>query len=159
MLSASKSSQDGRLTQLLLLAVTVLVQSVMAIAIANSIFVSQLGARQLPIAFMLIGLCSMPAYIAISQVVQRVRSPQLFRAALAVLLGLVVVLRLALPLDIAPVYYGLLIVSFFQWDICNNILYPSLLTDYFNTLEYKQYAPYIGIAQAVGALLGGGLVG
>ncbi|MEM1255369.1 MAG: cyclic nucleotide-binding domain-containing protein [Cyanobacteria bacterium P01_H01_bin.21] len=159
MLSASKSSQDGRLTQLLLLAVTVLVQSVMAIAIANSIFVSQLGAGRLPIAFMLIGLCSMPAYIAISQVVQRVRSTQLFRGALAVLLVLVVALRLALPLEIAPVYYGLLIVSFFQWDICNNILYPSLLTDYFNTLEYKQYAPYIGITQAVGALLGGGLVG
>ena len=159
MLSASKSSQDGRLPQLLLLAVTVLVQSVMAIAIANSIFVSQLGAGRLPVAFMLIGLCSMPAYIAISQVVQRVRSTQLFRGALAILLVLVVVLRLTLPLEIAPVYYGLLIVSFFQWDICNNILYPSLLTDYFNTLEYKQYAPYIGITQAVGALLGGGLVG
>ena len=159
MLTAFKSLQDGRLTQLLLLAVTVLVQSVMAIAVANSIFVSQLGAERLPIAFMLIGLCSMPAYIGVSQVVQRVRSTQLFCGALVVLLGLVVALRLALPLETTSVYYGLLIVSFFQWDICNNILYPSLLTDYFNTLEYKQYAPYIGIAQAVGTLVGGGLVG
>ncbi len=159
MLTAFKSLQDGRLTQLLLLAVTVLVQSVMAIAVANSIFVSQLGAERLPLAFMLIGLCSMPAYIAVSQVVQRVRSTQLFCGALVVLLGLVLGLRLALPLETTPVYYGLLIVSFFQWDICNNILYPSLLTDYFNTLEYKQYAPYIGIAQAVGTLVGGGLVG
>lgn len=159
MLTAFKSLRDGRLTQLLLLAVTVLIQSVMAIAVANSIFVSQLGAERLPIAFMLIGLCSMPAYIAVSQVVQRVRSTQLFCGALVVLLGLVVGLRLALPLETTSVYYGLLIVSFFQWDICNNILYPSLLTDYFNTLEYKQYAPYIGIAQAVGTLVGGGLVG
>ncbi|MDV3353824.1 cyclic nucleotide-binding domain-containing protein [Leptothoe sp. LEGE 181152] len=159
MLTAFKSLQDSRLTQLLLLAVTVLVQSVMAIAVANSIFVSQLGAERLPIAFILIGLCSMPAYICISQVVQRVRSTELFCGALVVLLMLVVALRLALPLDMAPVYYGLLIVSFFQWDICNNILYPSLLTDYFNTLEYKQYAPYIGISQAVGALVGGSLVG
>ncbi|MBX2862279.1 MAG: cyclic nucleotide-binding domain-containing protein, partial [Leptolyngbyaceae cyanobacterium MAG.088] len=158
MLTAFKSLQDGRLTQLLLLAVTVLVQSVMAIAIANSIFVSQVGASHLPIAFILIGFCSMPAYIAISQVVQRVRSTQLFCGALMVLVVLVVALWLALPMDTAPVYYGLLIVSFFQWDICNNILYPSLLTDYFNTLEYKQYAPYIGIAQAVGTLVGGGLV-
>lgn len=159
MLTAFKSLRDGRLTQLLLLAVTVLVQSVMAIAVANSIFVSQLGAERLPIAFILIGLCSMPAYVAISQVVQQVRSPLLFRGALAVLLVLVVLLRLALPLDVTPVYYGLLIVSFFQWDICNNILYPTLLTDYFNTLEYKQYAPYIGMSQAVGALVGGSLVG
>lgn len=158
MLIAFKPLQDSRLTQLLLLAVTVLVQSVMAIAVANSIFVSQLGAERLPIAFILIGLCSMPAYIGVSQVVQRVRSTQLFGGALLVLLGLVVLVRLALPLDMSLVYYGLLIVSFFQWDICNNILYPSLLTDYFNTLEYKQYAPYIGIAQAVGTLMGGGLV-
>ncbi|MBT9316094.1 cyclic nucleotide-binding domain-containing protein [Leptothoe spongobia] len=159
MFTAFKSLQDGRLTQLLLLAITVLVQSVMAIAVANSIFVSQLGAERLPSAFILIGLCSMPAYIAVSQVVQRVRSTQLFGGALVVLLVLMVALRLALPLDIPAVYYGLLIVSFFQWDICNNILYPSLLTDYFNTLEYKQYAPYIGIAQALGTLVGGGLVG
>ena len=159
MLTAFKSLQDGRLTQLLLLAITVLVQSVMAIAVANSIFVSQLGADRLPVAFILIGLCSMPAYIAVSQVVQRVRITQLFGGALLVLLMLVVALRLALPLELTPIYYGLLIVSFFQWDICNNILYPSLLTDYFNTLEYKQYAPYIGIAQALGTLVGGGLVG
>ncbi|MEM9806149.1 MAG: cyclic nucleotide-binding domain-containing protein [Cyanobacteria bacterium P01_D01_bin.56] len=158
MLTAFKFLQDGRLTQLLLLAVTVLVQSVMAIAVANSIFVSQLGAGQLPVAFILIGLCSMPAYIAISQVVQRVRSTQLFQGALVVLMVLIIALRLTLPLDIIPIYYGLLIVSFFQWDICNNILYPTLLTDYFNTLEYKQYAPYIGIAQAVGTLMGGSLV-
>ncbi|MEM7795405.1 MAG: HEAT repeat domain-containing protein, partial [Cyanobacteria bacterium P01_C01_bin.118] len=159
MLTAYKSLQDGRLTQLLLLAVTVLVQSVMAIAVANSIFVSQLGAQRLPIAFILIGLCSMPAYIAISQVVQRVRSTQLFAGALVVLLMLVFALRLALPLELTSVYYGLLIVSFFQWDICNNILYPTLLTDYFNTLEYKRYAPYVGIAQAIGTLVGGGMVG
>ncbi|MGD1856325.1 MAG: cyclic nucleotide-binding domain-containing protein [Leptolyngbyaceae cyanobacterium] len=159
MLTALKSLQNGRLTQLLLLAITVLVQSVMAIAVANSLFVSQLGAERLPSAFILIGLCSMPAYIAVSQVVQRVRCTQLFGGALAVLMLLAVALRLALPLEITPVYYGLLIVSFFQWDICNNILYPSLLTDYFNTLEYKQYAPYIGISQAVGTLVGGSLVG
>lgn len=149
---------NGRLTQLLLLAVTVLVQSVMAIAVANSIFVSQLGAGRLPLAFILIGLCSMPAYIGVSQVVQRVRSTQLFCGALVILLVSFVGLRLLLPLELTPIYYGLLIVSFFQWDICNNILYPSLLTDYFNTLEYKQYAPYIGISQAVGTLIGGGLV-
>ncbi len=159
MLTALQSIQNGRLIQLLLLAVTVLVQNVMAIAVANSIFVSQMGADHLPLAFILIGLGSMPAYICVSQVVQRVRSPMLFRGVLAVLLGLVIAVRLTLPLNIAPVYYGLLAVSFFQWDICNNILYPSLLTDYFTTLEYKQYAPYIGIAQAVGTLIGGGLVG
>lgn len=159
MLTGFVEIQNSRLNQLLLLAITVLVQSVMAIAVANSIFVSQLGADHLPLAFIGIGLCSMPAYVAVSQIVQRVRSTELFRWAALLLLLLLLGLRLALPLDRAVVYYGLLIVSFFQWDICNNILYPGLLMDYFTTLEYKQYTPYIGIAQAVGTLIGGSLVG
>ena len=54
-------------------------------------------------------------------------------------------------------YYALLIVIFFQWDFNNNLLYPGLLTDYFTTIEYKRYAPFIGIAQAVGTLVGGGI--
>ncbi|MEL6261865.1 MAG: cyclic nucleotide-binding domain-containing protein [Cyanobacteria bacterium J06626_6] len=146
-----------RLTQLLLLAVTVLVYNVLGMAIANSLFVSYVGAQQLPIAFMLIGLCSMPAYAVFSQIVDSYSRPQLFRY---VLLGSVFVmfgLRLLLTQDAPYAYYILLIAIFFQWDFHNNVLYPSLLTDYFTTLEYKRYAPYIGIAQAVGTLLGGGL--
>ncbi|MEL6854405.1 MAG: cyclic nucleotide-binding domain-containing protein [Cyanobacteria bacterium J06607_13] len=146
-----------RLTQLLLLAVTVLVYSVVGMAIANSLFVSYVGAQQLPLAFILIGLCSMPAYAVFSQIIDSYSRPLLFRY---VLLGSVFVmfgLRLLLTQDAPYVYYVLLIAIFFQWDFHNNVLYPSLLTDYFTTLEYKRYAPYIGIAQAVGTLLGGGL--
>ena len=66
-------------------------------------------------------------------------------------------LRLLINLDTTGVYYALLIIIFFQWDFNNNLLYPGLLTDYFTTLEYKQYAPFIGIAQAVGTLIGGGV--
>ncbi|NET30601.1 MAG: cyclic nucleotide-binding domain-containing protein [Cyanothece sp. SIO1E1] len=126
-------------------------------AIGNSLFVSYVGARHLPLAFMLIGLCSMPAYVLFSQVVDRYSRPRLFRY---VLLGSVVIalgLRLLLTQASPYPYYMLLIVVFFQWDFHNNVLYPSLLTDYFTTLEYKRYAPYIGIAQAVGTLIGGGL--
>ncbi len=155
MFNAFKFLQDGRLVQLLLLAVTVLGLSVISMSVADAIFVSHLGADQLPICFVFIGLCSMPAYASISSVMQRVRRTQMFMAALLVLLMLTLALRLALPLDSTPVYYGLMIVSFFQWDLSVNILFPSLLTDYFNTLEYKQYISYISIAQAVGILIGG----
>ncbi|WP_019507100.1 cyclic nucleotide-binding domain-containing protein [Pleurocapsa sp. PCC 7319] len=150
-------SQFGRLPQLLLLAVTVLTYNVMAMASANSLFVSHVGAGELPIAFILIGLCSLPAYGAFSQVADRYSRPQIFRYVLLISIVMMLGLRLLISLDLAWIYYALLITIFFQWDFNNNILYPGLLTDYFTTLEYKQYAPYIGMAQAVGTLLGGGL--
>jgi hypothetical protein len=150
-------SQFERLPQLLLLAVTVLVYNVMAMAIANSLFVSQVGAGQLPIAFMSIGLCSLPIYGAFSQIADRYSRPQVFRYVLLGSMVLMVGLRWLINLDATWVYYVLLIAIFFQWDFYNNLLYPGLLTDYFTTLEYKRYAPFIGIAQAVGTLFGGGL--
>ena len=151
------SGQLNRLAQILALAITVLVYSVMAMAVANSLFVSHVGAGNLPLAFILIGLCSMPAYALFSQIIDRYSRPRLFRYMLVLAIAMSGGLRLFLSLDLVPIYYLLLITIFFQWDFHNNILYASLLTDYFTTLEYKQYAPFIGIAQAVGTLLGGGL--
>ena len=148
--------QFGRLAQLLLLAVTVLAYNVVAMAIANSLFVTHVGAGNLPIAFILIGLSSLPAYGVFSQIADRYRRTQLFRYVLLVSIVAMVGLRLLINLDATWTYYVLLIAIFFQWDFNNNLLYPGLLTDYFTTLEYKQYAPFIGIAQAVGTLVGGG---
>ena len=150
-------SQFGRLPQLLSLAVTVLIYNVMAMAIANSLFVSQVGAGELPLAFILIGLCSFPLYGIFSQIADRYSRPLIFRYVLLGSICLMLGLRLLLNLDTAWVYYVLLITIFFQWDFNNNLLYPGLLTDYFTTIEYKQYAPLIGIAQAVGTLVGGGI--
>ena len=149
--------QIGRLPQLLLLAVTVLTYNVMAMAIANSLFVSHVGAGELPIAFILIGLCSLPIYALFSQIADRYTRPQMFRYVLLGSMILMPALRQLVNLDLTWVYYVLLIVIFFQWDFNNNLLYPGLLTDYFTTIEYKKYAPYIGIAQAVGTLVGGGV--
>lgn len=149
----------NRLAQLWLLAATIVAYSVLAMAIGNSLFVSYVGAKHLPLAFMLIGLCSMPAYIVFSQVVDRYSRPKLLRYVLigSALIALALWLLLAQRATAPYGYYALLIAVFFQWDFHNNVLYPSLLTDYFTTAEYKRNAPYIGIAQAVGALAGGGL--
>ncbi|MEM9218205.1 MAG: cyclic nucleotide-binding domain-containing protein [Cyanobacteria bacterium P01_F01_bin.150] len=147
----------NRLTQLLLLAATVLVYSVMGMTVANSLFVSHVGAGQLPFAFILIGLSSMPAYAIFSQIVNRSSRPKLFRYVLLGSIVLAIALRFFLTLNATPVYYLLLIFIFFQWDFHNNVLYPSLLTDYFTTLEYKRYVPFVGIAQAAGTLVGGGV--
>ncbi|MEM8544427.1 MAG: hypothetical protein AAGF66_10635 [Cyanobacteria bacterium P01_H01_bin.119] len=146
-----------RVIQLLLLAVTMLTYSVLSVAIGNSLFVSYVGAPQLPIAFILIGLFSMPAYGIFSQIVDRYSRPRLFRYVLIGSIFAVLGLRFLLLQESVYSYYLLLIVVFFQWDFHNNVLYPSLLMDYFTTLEYKRYAPYISVAQAVGIFVGGGL--
>ncbi|HHP7229690.1 MAG TPA: HEAT repeat domain-containing protein [Xenococcaceae cyanobacterium] len=148
---------ENPLLQLLLLAVTVLSYSVMAMAVANSLFITQVGAEKLPLAFVLIGLCSLPAYGLFSTAIDRYNRTWLFRYVLLGSIATAVTLRLLLNCDSVAVYYLLLIGIFFQWDFYNNILYPSLLTDYFTSLEYKSYAPFIGIAQAVGTIVGGGL--
>ena len=149
------SSREGMLIQLLLLAVTILSYSVIAMAIANSLFVNHVGADSLPIAFILIGLCSMPAYGLFSTAIDRYSRPKLFRFVLVLSIAIAIALRLLLNFDSVVIYYGLLIAVFFQWDFYNNILYPSLAIDYFTSIEYKRYTPFIGIAQAVGTLLGG----
>ena len=149
------SSREGILIQLLLLAVTILSYSVIAMAIANSLFVNHVGADSLPLAFILIGLCSMPAYGLFSTAIDRYSRPKLFRFVLVLSIASAISLRLLLNFDSVVIYYGLLIAVFFQWDFYNNILYPSLAIDYFTSIEYKRYTPFIGIAQAVGTLLGG----
>ena len=147
--------REGILIQLLLLAVTILSYNVIAMAIANSLFVNHVGADSLPLAFILIGLCSMPAYGLFSTAIDRYSRPKLFRFVLSLSIAIAISLRLLLNFDSVAIYYGLLIVVFFQWDFYNNILYPSLVIDYFTSIEYKRYTPFIGIAQAVGTLLGG----
>ncbi|MCM1982943.1 cyclic nucleotide-binding domain-containing protein [Lyngbya confervoides] len=148
---------SGRLGQLWLLAVTVLAYSVLEMAIANSLFLTHVGAYQLPLVFICIGLGSLPAYTFFSQVVDRYSRPQLFRIMLGVAIGVSLGLRGFIALDIPGIYYLLMILLFFQWDFHNTLLYSSLLTDYFTATEYKQLAPLIGIGQAVGMLLGGSI--
>lgn len=147
----------NRLTQFLLLAVTMLTYSIMAMNIANSLFLSNAGAEYLPLCFIFLGLFSTLAYGGVSQVIDRFSRARLFQYALAVFVLLFAIFSFLLDLNTLPVYFVISISAFFQFDLNLNILYPNLITDYFTTLEYKRYAPFFGIAQAVGILLGGTL--
>ena len=126
-------------------------------AVANALFVNEVGASSLPLAFICIGLGSIPAYLFFSQIVDRYSRTKLFRYALVISIAVTLLMRCLLLLDANVVYYLLLVFVVFQWDFHNTILYPNILTDYFTTLEYKEYAPYVGIAQSVGTIIGGGL--
>ena len=146
-----------RLAHLLFLGVTILTYNILAMTIANSLFLSHAGSENLPLFYVLIGLVSMPAYAVFSQLIDRFSRPQLFRYMLVFAIAMALGMRLLITLDTLWVYYLIFIAIFFQWDLYNNILLPNLLMDYFTALEYKRYAPFMGMAQAVGILLGGGL--
>ncbi|NJK61355.1 MAG: cyclic nucleotide-binding domain-containing protein [Synechococcaceae cyanobacterium SM2_3_1] len=128
---------------------------ILAMNAANSLFLSHVGAELLPICFILLGLFSAGAYIAITPLLDNISRPKLFQYTFIFSTVLAVALRGLLFLDQTPVYFLTSIYAFFQFDLFINILYPSLVKDYFTTLEYKRYASYIGIAQASGILLGG----
>ncbi|MGK7890959.1 MAG: HEAT repeat domain-containing protein [Leptolyngbyaceae cyanobacterium] len=147
----------SRLTQFLLLAATMLLYSSMTMTVASSLFISRVGAGQMPIALILMGVFSIPIYGLFSQMVDRYRRVSLFRVVLLISIAVVLGMRLMLPLGTAPVHYFVLIFSFFQWDFYSNVLYPTLMMDYFSTLEYKRYASFVAIAQAMGIFLGGGM--
>ena len=147
----------NRLTQFLLLAVTMLTYNIMAMNIANSLFLSNAGAEYLPLSFIFLGLFSTLAYGGVSQVIDRFSRARLFQYALLGSTLLFTVFCFCLNFNSLPLYFFISITAFFQFDLSINILYPNLITDYFTTLEYKRYAPFFGIAQAVGILLGGTL--
>lgn len=147
----------GRLAQLLLLGTSQLAAGIMSMNIANSLFLNHVGAENLPLCFIFLGLFSAIAYAAVSQLVDRNNPLRLFQYTLLVSAAIAVGLRLLLGWGTLPVYYLISIAAFFQTDLYSNILYPNLLSAYFTTLEYKRYASFIGIAQAIGILLGGAL--
>ncbi|NES85420.1 MAG: hypothetical protein F6K10_30645 [Moorea sp. SIO2B7] len=149
--------QGQRLAHLLFLAVSIMTFSVMALILGSSIFLTHAGAEYLPLSYLLMGLLSIPVYTWLSQVVDRTSRPKLFRYLLLVAMVVALILRGLIPLDTLPVYYVIHISFYFQWILVTEVLFPSLVADYFTSLDWKRYTPFLRMAIAVGGLLGGGL--
>jgi len=149
--------RGNRPNQLLLLAVSVMAFGVVALTVASSLFLTHVGATYLPVSYLLMGVLSLPAYAWLSQVVDRTNRIRLCQFLLVLAAMLTLLLRLLLVLDSVAVYYALHIGFFFQWILVPEVLFPSLVSDYFTALDWKRYAPLLKMAMAVGGLLGGGL--
>lgn len=147
----------GRVAQILLVATGLLTSSIINMNVANSLFLNAVGSEHLPLLFVCLGATAAIAFSAISQLVDRLGRLRLLQYVLVGSVATALLMRLLLNLDAPWVYYLLSITAFFQFDLYLNVLFPNLLNTYFTTLEYKRYAPWIGIAQASGILLGGGL--
>jgi HEAT repeat protein len=149
--------QGSRLLHLLLLAVSMMAFSVVALTVASSLFLSHVGATYLPLSYVLMGLVSLPAYTWLSQVVDRYSRVLLCQIFLIGGIIITLGLRALLELDATWTYYALHVGSYFQWILVPEVLFPSLVSDYFTSLDWKRYAPFLKMAMAVGGLLGGGL--
>lgn len=149
-----------KLTQLLLLSVTIATLSIMGLVVGSSLFLTTVGPQGLPVAYVAMGIVSLPIYLGLSQIVDRVDRPRLVRIVLGMAIALTVILRLLLGLGKNPGHwldYLLYIGFYIQWILLLEVLLPSLVTDYFTSLDWNRYASWLRMAMAVGGLLGGGL--
>jgi HEAT repeat protein len=146
-----------RLTPFLGLGASIMALNVFAYTLASSLFITQAGAEGLPISYIAIGLVAVPLYTWFSQVADRYKHTRIFQVLLIGGILFSLMLRGALDLDTLPVYYIIYIVFYFQWTLHLDVLFPSLISDYFTSREYNLNIPYLTMAQGIGGLIGGSI--
>lgn len=147
----------SRLAQLLFLAGTLMVAIVLGYTTGTSLFFTKAGAEQIPLSYLLIGALSFPLYNSFLRVVDRYQKSILLGWMLLASIALVLFMRLSLAFNILPIYYAIYIGFYFQWVLVIDIVFPSLVSDYFTALDWKRYVSFLALALAVGKLLAGGL--
>lgn len=141
----------------LCLATSIMAFSVLGYTIASSMFLVHIGVKNIPLAFVIFGLISLPIYTTFFQVVDNFSRQLVLRYLLLASILLVVVLRILLNTNNPVIFYAIYIASYFQWILLLDIVFPSLVSDYFTTLDWKRYTAFLSMAMAIGSLLGGGL--
>lgn len=152
-----KSSEVNLLVHVLCLATSIMACSVLDYTIASSIFLMKVGVENIPLAFIIFGLVSIPIYAIFFQVVENFSCQLVLRYLLLVYILLVLILRALVNTYNPVVFYAIYIASYFQCILLLDIVFPSLVSDYFTTLDWKRYTAFLSMAMAIGALLGGGL--
>jgi HEAT repeat protein len=164
----SSINQKNRLLILFLtIAASIMTLNGLAFTVGSSLFLTHAGPENLPFSYILMGVLSIPIYGWFSQVVDRFNRAQLFRYMLLFTVVFSLVLRFLLNAGVGAagaagvgglsLYYVMFIGFYFQWEMHTDILFPSLVSDYFNTLDYKRYASFLAMAMAAGGLIGGGM--
>ncbi|MCW6038470.1 cyclic nucleotide-binding domain-containing protein [Spirulina subsalsa FACHB-351] len=150
--------QQRGLLHLLFLAVSSTTFGVIALTLGTSLFLHRAGAAYLPLSYVLMGILSIPIYGGLSQIVDTTSRPKLCRILLGVAIAFSFLAWFLLPLDTLPIYYLIHIGLYVQWILMTEVLFPSLVSDYFTSLDWKRYTPILRMANAVGGLLGGALL-
>ncbi|MDB9496066.1 cyclic nucleotide-binding domain-containing protein [Spirulina subsalsa CS-330] len=155
--SLGVTEQQRTLMQLLLVSVTTTALSIMGLVVGSALFLTVVGTTGLPLAYVVMGGVSVPIYLGLARIVDQVHRPRLFRRIVWVAIAFTVLLRLGLGLYPPVTYYLLYVGLYIQWILMLEVMLPSLVTDYFTSLDWNRYAAALRMAMAVGGLLGGGL--
>jgi HEAT repeat protein len=145
----------GRLAHFLALAVTLLTADVLALTLAEALFLSNAGSEQLPYFYLLVAGFSVPVAAVFSQLVDRFPRHRLFRWLLALSAGAALGLWGLVRLELLAGYYAVYI-GFTLVEMVVDIQFWVLVSDYFTSLELKRFAVFLVMAMALGGLAGGG---
>lgn len=131
--------------------------NILANTIAVSLFLTNAGSEALPLFYVLLGLISIPVSVAFSKIIDRYSRVRLFCCLLLLALVLVCGLWWLIRGQTPGIYNGVYI-STSIIELLVQVLFWTLVSDYFTNLELERYTPLLTMALTVGSLLGGLLV-
>lgn len=143
-----------RLSHFVFLAATLLCADVLAMTLAESLFLANVGANRLPLFYLLLAAVSIPVASGFSHLVDRVPRLRLFHGLLLGSLGLAVLLR-GMAVRSTLTGYFALYTGFSVLELLLEIQFWVLVSDYFTSLELKRAATLLVAAMSGGGLLGG----
>ncbi len=148
----------ARLIHFLSLGLIFMAISVFGYSVASSIFLSKVGARGIPFAYLFMGMVFIPVYFPFSRLIDGI-SPGLLLAALPILggAGALGLHFLLMTTDHIALYYAIYIYFFMLWVVLVDILLPSMLLRYFTVTELKRATTLTTLSIAAGGLAGGTL--
>ncbi|MCL6480242.1 MAG: cyclic nucleotide-binding domain-containing protein [Firmicutes bacterium] len=142
------------LSHFIWLAATLLCVDVLAMTLAESLFLTNVGAERLPVFYVLLAGVSIPVASGFSYLVDRVPRLRLFHGLLLGSLVLALLLRWMASRAMLTGYFALYI-GFSVVELLMEIQFWVLVSDYFTSLELKRAAPLLLAAMSGGGLLGG----
>jgi HEAT repeat protein len=154
------TEQLRRLAPFFVLAITLRVADLAADTLATSLFLSHAGVAYLPLAYIFLGVSSVPFYLVFSRLADAGNHIRLMGYLLIGSIVLALGLWAMLTTGSLVTYYAIYIFGGYLWEgMVIDVLFPTLVADYFTVLEQSRYAWLLAIAMAVGSTLGGGLIG
>lgn len=153
-------AQIRQLSPFFILAITLRIADLAADTLATSLFITHAGAEYLPFAYIFLGVSSVPFYLLFSRLSNTQNHVRLMGLLMGGSMLFVLALKALLGTGALVTYYAAYIFGGYLWEgIVIDVLFPTLIADYFTGLEHKRSAWLLAIAMSIGSILGGGLTG
>ncbi len=127
---------------------------VIAIAAAQSLFLTHLGASRLPVFYLLLAAAALPTAAVASALLARWSNRRLLASVIAAAALASLALRWLIDASPALAYHGALLV--YSLVLMQAFaLFSALLTEYLTSLELKRFVVFLTMMSAFGGLVGG----